>query len=645
MDVAAATPGTRHRRSFAGALRNSHWLLGLLFLALFLTWTRVDVFGAWSSEHRKPLYLANDLVLYMMVAMGLNLISGYVGAASIGHIAFFAMGAYVEAILTVQHGWNYWPAIFVGGLVAAASSLPVGLILLRLSGWYFSVITLLLVAVANDFWIQQQSLTGGGAGIFGLTMPSIGGHVLDLKQYLYLTIAVAVVIFLMLRYLVDRSRWGRAFLAVRDVEPAARAVGIHPFLVQESALVVSAFIAGLAGAMFAPLPGAINPDSFPILDSIFFLLAVLAGGFATVAGPVVGTVVLYSVPQILAEQPKLKDYSSLVYGILLLLFVIFLPEGIVGGVQRLWYKLLGQERLAKLMADSAPPVTGAVQDAVPSGSDLPEGPPAVGAAALAYTRRNGAPQPEYALEALDIGKAFGDVVALRGVRVRVRTGEVHAIIGPNGSGKTTLLNIMSGFYKQESGAIRVFGRDLPRGQASRSIRLGMARTFQTQQVLPHLTVAENVMLGCHSRGRVTILEGMLPLPHVWRERRRFRESALACLDLVGLGRQVADVRCGLLPFAHQRLVEIARALAGQPEVLLLDEPASGLHSAEVRAFAALIRRLREAGITVVLVEHNFGLVSELADTISVLDAGALLAEGDFETVRNDPQVVEAYLGG
>jgi len=157
-------------------------------------------------------------------------------------------------------------------------------------------------------------------------------------------------------------------------------------------------------------------------------------------------------------------------------------------------------------------------------------------------------------------------------------------------------------------------------------------------------VLENVMLGCHARGRVWMLDGMLPLPHVRGERRRFEQTARDCLDLVGLGRAIAETPAGLLPFAHQRLVEIARALAGRPRVLLLDEPASGLHAGEVRAFAALIRSLRQAGLTVVLVEHNFGLVSELADTITVLDAGAVLAEGDFATVRNDPRVVEAYLG-
>ncbi|HLZ69995.1 MAG TPA: branched-chain amino acid ABC transporter ATP-binding protein/permease [Dehalococcoidia bacterium] len=663
----------------AAVVRNAPLLLGLGVLLLFLLWTRVDIGGAWSSVHRKPLFLANQLMLYMLVAIGLNLISGYVGAASIGHIALYAIGAYSVAILTVNHGWGFWPALLAGGLVAAAASLPVGLILLRLSGWYFSVITLLLVVVVNDLEIQKAGLTGGGAGIFGLTMPHLFGVALDLRGYLYLLIAVNLLVFLLLRHLVESSRWGRAFVAVRDVEPAACAVGVHPFMVRESALAISAFIAGLAGGLFAPLPGTINPDAFPIIDSIFFLLAVLAGGFGTVAGPVVGMAVLFSLPQVLAEQASLRRYSFLVYGVVLLLLVIFLPEGIVGGVQRLWRRLTGRAAYDAYAAAGAESGAEAGRDgreaaaglgalavlAVPrplaaglrrlAFSGARSGAAATGPAAAPASSRAPAAQAviaeranteaEFALESIGIRKSFGDAVALDGVTLRVRPGTVHAVIGPNGSGKTTLLNIASGFYRQDAGQIRVFGRRVARGRPYRAIRHGLARTFQTQQLLPELSVLENVMLGCHARGHVWMLDGMLPLPHVRRERRRFQQTAHACLDLVGLGRGFAETPAGLLPFAHQRLVEIARALAGRPRVLLLDEPASGLHAGEVQAFAALVRSLRQAGLTIVLVEHNFGLVSELADTITVLDAGAVLAEGDFETVRNDPRVVEAYLGG
>jgi branched-chain amino acid transport system permease protein len=634
MDAVAGTPRRGlWTRSLPFIARGAAWWVGALALLLFLVWTRVDIGGTWSAVHRKPLYLADFLMLYVLVAIGLNLISGYVGAASIGHIALFAVGAYTAAILMTSHGWNYWPAILAGGCVAAVVSVPVGLILLRLSGWYFSVITLLMVVVVNDFWIQQAGLTGGGAGIFGLTMPSIAGQQFDLKSYLYLIVAVNVAAFLLLRYLVDRTRWGRAFVAVRDVEPAARAVGIHPFMVRESTLAMSAFLAGLAGAMFAPLPGTINPDSFPILDSVFFLLAILAGGLGTTAGPVVGTVVLFSIPQVLSEQESLRRVSYLFYGVALLLIVIFLPEGMVGGIQRQWRRLLARPGLRALRddVDRTP--------AAPAGTS----PTTLRIAAEANSTWAAAQAP-FVLEAAGIDKKFGDVVALSDVSVQVRPGTIHAIIGPNGSGKTTLLNIMSGFYRQDAGTIQVLGRPMRRGASARAIRYGIARTFQTQQVLPQLSVLENVMLGCHARGRVTLLDGMLPLPYVRGEERRARERALALLDVVGLGRAVAAQPCSLLPFAHQRLAELARALAGEPRVLLLDEPASGLAVDEVRAFAALVRRLKEAGLTIVLVEHNFGLVSELADTITVLDAGAKLAEGSFAEVSTDPAVIEAYLG-
>ena len=637
------SPGDRVRGATGLLVENAHWVAGAAFLVGWLVWIRGDVGGAWSSSSRQNVYLANILLLYMLVAMGLNLISGYVGAASIGHIGLFAIGAYTEAILTVDHGWNPWLAIVAGGFIAMLAVLPVGLILLRLSGWYFSVVTLLLVIVVADLTIQQKDLTGGGAGIFGLVMPSIGSHQLTQRDYLYLVLAINTVVFLMLRYLMQRSRWGNAFIAVRDAEPAARAVGIHPFMVRESALAMSGFLAGVAGGLFAPLPGLINPDSFPILDSIFFLLVVLAGGMGTISGPVVGVMVLYMIPQVLNRQESLKDYSYFVYGLLLLALVVALPEGIVGGVKRVWAQTVARWTRTWRFPGRLEQPTSTGLKAGPHPADLSKEFNA--AEVLAYLSAGQADLDDTpAIEVTGVTKAFGDNVALRSVSVAIARAHVHAIIGPNGSGKTTLLNVISGFYSQDAGQVVAFGQPVPKGRSSSSIRYGMARTFQSPQVLPGMSVAENVMLGSHSRGRVTMLDGMLPLPHVWRERKRFRARALACLELVGLGRGVADLPCGLLPFAHQRLVEIARALAGEPKVLLLDEPASGLHPDEVRSFAALIRQLQAAGLTIVLIEHNFELVAELATTITVLDAGERLAEGDVTSIRENPAVREAYLG-
>jgi ABC-type branched-subunit amino acid transport system ATPase component len=348
----------------------------------------------------------------------------------------------------------------------------------------------------------------------------------------------------------------------------------------------------------------------------------------TIPGPVVGTLALYIVPQWLNRQQSLKDYSFLVYGMLLLLLVIFLPEGIVGGVKRLWYRVFG-----RVIAGSAGEDTGWASPGASSGD-----------VALAYLGAQPAASGEPAIATEGIYKKFGDIAALQDVNLSVKPGTIHAVIGPNGSGKTTLLNVISGFYRQDRGTVRTFGRTIRKGRSAGAIRVGIARTFQTPQMLYALTGLENVMLGCHARGRVSMIEGMLPLPHVWRERKRFEQRARACIQLVGLGQAAAATPVGALPFAHQRLLEVARALAGEPSVLLLDEPASGLHPDEVRQFATLIRRLRDAGLTIVLVEHNFALVGDLSDMITVLDAGSLIAEGNVDAVRNDPAVVEAYLG-
>lgn len=620
-------------------IRNAHWVLGAGLILVALIWMRTDIGGEWSSGRRENIYRVNIMLLYMMVALGLNLVSGYSGAASIGHIGLFAIGGYTEAILTTDYGWHVWPAILVGALVAAAAVAPVGLILLRLSGWYFSIVTLLLVVVVSDLILQQTDLTGGGAGIFGITMPYIGNHQLTQRDYIYLIGGLNAVILLAIRHLVVSSRWGRAFVAVRDAEPAARAVGISPFVVRQSTLLISGFLAGLAGALFAPLPGIVNPDSFPILDSIFFLLAILAGGLGTVSGPVVGTITLYLVPEVIRRQDnvsiagkELKDYTYMVYGLILLGLVILLPEGVVGGTKRLWNNATGRF----LPAGPRPaPVTAATASS------------AVAIDALAYLRNEDQPDPQNPTTALvcaAVSKRFGDNQALQDVTVQVRAGTIHAVIGPNGSGKTTLLNIVSGFYRNENGRVDVFGRTLPRGRSTVPIRYRVARTFQTPQLAAEMSGLDTVMLGCHARGKSSIMEGLLPLPRVRRERQRFERTAWACLRLVGLGEYQAYAHVASLPFAQRRLLEVARALAGEPRILLLDEPASGLHPEEVRQFADLVRLLRDAGMTIVLVEHNFELVGQLADDITVLDAGRVLAEGTFDEVRANPRVIEAYLG-
>jgi branched-chain amino acid transport system ATP-binding protein len=545
-------------------------------------------------------YLVALVCLTAIVGVGLNVLLGLTGQVSLGHVGFFAIGAYAVAILTTFYGLSFWRALPVAVVLAGAVGVVLALPALRVAGPYLAMVTIAFGFIIENSAIEWRSLTGGANGISNVPPPAIAGHALSLREMALCSVACAAVLLLAFRRL-DRSAWGRAMRAVRASEVASQCLGLNPVAVRIVAFALSALATGLAGAFFAPLAGFVSPSGFTFSQSILYLLAVIVGGAGTTLGPLVGAAMVVLLPQVLAG---LAEYQVLFFGAVLLLVLWLAPEGIVGELHRRF-----------------------------------------GAAAPAHRPRSHLDVVNYlsrsaqgtALEARAVGLSFGGVRAVADVDFTAPAGKVTSLIGPNGAGKTTLLNLLSGVYRPDSGTI-MLGAQALSGRAAQTIaRAGIARTFQTSQLFAGLSVLDNVRVGLR-RHR---LGSPIPLgPTDDAEERRLAETLLV---FVGYG-DALERPAAELAHIDKRLVEIARALATGPKVLLLDEPAAGLGADDKVRLCALLRRLADLGLAVVLIEHDMGLVMEVSDAVVVLDAGRRIAAGAPFHVQNDPAVLKAYLG-
>lgn len=556
------------------------------------------------------LFIATQVGVYLMVAIGLNFLTGYGGQASIGHGALMAIGAYAAAILMVDHQWPFWPAAGAGMVLTAIGGALMALPAFRVSTWYFALITLGFAHVVSGMLIEWGELTHSFDGIVSIPMPSVFGETLGPRGLFWLVAGMNVVAFVLVRNLV-RSRVGRGLIAVRDNPAAAMASGVSLVGVKMLAFVFSAVLAGLAGALFAVQKTVITPDDFTAEFSIFFLVVVVLGGAGSLWGPVLGTIVFFVVPEFLEA---LQGWRLLVYGIVLLALMRFAPSGLMGAISEMARSLPALRRASGAAPEIARAETG----------ELPVSEPA-------------------SLRIEGLGKRFGGVAALDGISIAVPAGAVHAIVGPNGSGKTTLLNLVSGYYKADAGSAMLDDQELLGRSPVAISRRGIGRTFQTPKLLPDLTVIENVMLGGYAAERASVIEVALRLPRSRREAARQRRQAAHYLRFVGL-QDLLFVKAGELPHGQQRLAEIARALVGNPRLLLLDEPAAGLSMDELDRLGALIKSIVAQGATVVIVEHHLDLVGAICESVTVLDRGKVLASGRPEEVFSDPAVLSAYMG-
>jgi ABC-type branched-subunit amino acid transport system ATPase component/ABC-type branched-subunit amino acid transport system permease subunit len=579
---------------------------GFTLLALVLAILPLTV----ANEYELRLFML--FLIYAVVAVGLNMLVGLAGLVSLGQAGLFALGAYASAILATKVGFNLVSgcaaAMVLAGLFGVLLAYPT----VRVRGVYLAVITIAFGLIVENVAIEWQTLTGGPMGITGIPKPAILG--IQLSGYAYYAV-LACVLFLVaaVTHNLKRSRFGRAMLAVSQSETAARSLGINVTAVRTLAFVVSAVTAGLAGALYAFLNSYISPDIFTFSDSIRFLLMVIFGGAGTTTGPLIGAFILTYLPEYLQQ---LQYWQSFAYGLLLAVVMFVLPAGIFGAAVE-WFRRLGA------LARSADP-----QGALDVTQALVRGAEASAGADLVAER---------------VTVRFGGLTALGEVSLRVMPGEIHALIGPNGAGKSTFVNTVTGFYQPAEGRFELDGVLLA-GEAPHAIaRRGLARTFQNTELFGDQAVIDNVMVGYQQRFGYTLIDAALRTPRFRREEDVCRRTALGLLEFVGLA-DYAHESARFLPFGLQRRLEIARALASSPRLLLLDEPAAGLTSQEIAALDRMIRRIAAFGISVLLIEHHVELIMAVADRVTVLDYGQVIASDTPDVVQNDPRVIEAYFG-
>ncbi|MEM9783158.1 MAG: branched-chain amino acid ABC transporter ATP-binding protein/permease [Pseudomonadota bacterium] len=573
-------------------MRNPWVALGAIALL-----TAASVVGAFTLGGYFVFILALAAI-NLCVGVVLNVLLGLSGQISFGHVGFFALGAYATGIAMLA-GWSFWLALPVAVLFGAVVGGLLALPALRVSGPYLAMMTIAFAFIVEHGAIEWRDVTGGQNGLMGFTPPTLAGRMFFEPEMAVLA-ALAAGLSLTAYYLLARGRWGLGMRAVAGSEVAAQSIGLDPLRIKTVAFVISAALAALGGALFTPLQGFISPGSFPFFQSILFLLAVVVGGAGTLLGPVLGVLVTVLLPELLSG---LAEYRLLFFGGLMLGVLLAAPTGMAGLVTR-----------ALVREDPRP--------AAASGQSL--------AQILDLAGRDRA----RALQVSGLSIAFGGVQAARDVGFTAEPGRITSVIGPNGAGKTTVLNMIGGFYAPDAGSIRL-GRELAGSTAHTAARAGIARTYQTTQLFEHLSVIDNVL--------VAECRGDLGIPFARPPGDEARAMAADLLAFVGY-RGPLDRVAGALPHVDRRLVEIARALATRPAVLLLDEPAAGLGQGDKDALSGLLRRIADAGIALVLVEHDMGLVMGVSDRVVVLDAGSPIADGTPAEVRADPAVRRAYLG-
>lgn len=554
------------------------------------------------------------LLIYAVIALGLNILVGLAGLVSLGQAGLFAIGSYTVAIVTTKFGLGLVPSLVLAMVIAGVFGAILSYPTVRVRGVYLAVVTIAFGIIIENVAIEWTAVTGGTMGISNIPKAGFGGVELDDTKYFYLLVVLFLAAFV-LQYNIMSSRFGRAMRAVNQSETALRAIGVNPIAVRTLAFVIAAVFAGLAGGLYTYLNLYVNPDTFRFDDSVRFLLMVILGGAGTTVGPVLGATILTFLPEYFQALGVWQRFG---YGALLALVMFAMPLGIVG-TARLWLS----RRKKKVCLSSSP---------------WPHRTPDIDAMLQVKQNKNG-----ICLKTSALTMAFGGLRANSDVDATVKTGHIHAVIGPNGAGKSTFMNCISGFYSPTSGRVEFAGVDTTGKPSHHLARLGLARTFQNTELFGDMTVLENVLVGFHTKFRSGLFSTLLRLPLYFREEEQYRNEAMRLLEYVGLKEYAEELACNL-PFGHQRRLEIARALALSPKLLLLDEPAAGLTHAEIEDLSALIKDLAKSNVTMILIEHHVDMVMAISDHVTVLDYGEVIASGTVDSVQNNPKVIEAYFG-
>ena len=610
-------------------------------------------------QNTYALGLLTLLAIYGILLIGLDVTVGYLGQVNLAQAAFLGLGAYAAALGVTRFGVGIPVAILIAALLCTLLGALLALPALRLDGPQFALATLSFTALTTIFLNEFESLTQGAQGL-SLSRPPLLGHLLTPRDFYWLCMGFLALVWMAMRNLLS-SQWGRAFEALRDSPIATDAMGVGTYRHKVAGFALGSGLGGLAGALYAFNFQYLQPHAFVYELTVILLLGVVLGGRKSLWGAFVGASLVALLPNLLSNRflfqaisgaglalallagirgltrrtlrpfqaiapivatgtlvagsflaRNTEDWRKAIFALMLFSVVVGLPEGLMG---------FAGGFLARLFRVAPPPL--------PAASPLDE--------VLPLRPADGS----VLLELRDLKRWFGGVRAVDGLTLRVRSGHVHGLIGPNGSGKSTVANVVSGLYTPTEGAMLLRGAPLPVGSLFRAARAGVARTFQNLQLFTGMTALENVMVALRGVYRVPLPLVLLGLGRP--EERRAQADALALLEFVGLGDEPRTPAKDLT-YGAQRFLEIARALARRPEVLILDEPAAGLARPDVVKQVEIIRRIQKRGITIVLIEHHMDVVTQLCDLVTALDGGKMIAEGTPDEVKRHPKVIEAYLG-
>jgi branched-chain amino acid transport system permease protein len=534
---------------------------------------------------------------FAIAVFGLSVVLGLCGQINLAQAAFFGLGAYVVGIGTSDYHISYWLCLAGGCILALLAGAVLGASTLRLGGHYLAMVTISFQQIVTLVMINAIWLTHGPDGVSNIGRPDL---FLSAQAYLAFCVAMLALVGYFVWHLAD-TRLGRAMRAVRDNELAAGVVGIDVFRTKVSAFALSAVLGGLAGGLFAGGFAYVSPDQFSFAESVVYLTMSLLGGVSSPIGSAIGTGLLILIPEWLRFLKSVPGLYLAIYGLSVILIIRYMPDGIWGFISAAIDRLRGKAK------------------APPAASALKLMPATVGG--------------DIVLEVTGLSKYFGGLKAVDGVDIQVRRGGVHALIGPNGSGKTTTLNVLSGLYKATAGKILLDGTDITEMPPHLRTAAGLGRTFQNIRLFRSMTALENVEIGAERPGNTLISGGDAALT----------ERAMEALTFVGLGPRANEL-ISSFSYGHQRLIEIARALAANPTLLLLDEPAAGLNTTEKQELHELLKRIAAQGLTILIIDHDMTLVSEAAQHITVLNFGRRIADGESMAVLRHPDVVSAYLG-